>query len=250
MPLTLNRGFWTGAAGGGSDPYWSSVQFLQNWNAANLSPELSDNSFTLSGDTTSRNTTNTLFSSAASFTSEDDATLDGAGQGILSFPTAGAVWTLEGFLYPAQVADSIGFVSSYNSSGGQSDLKCSISGEIYDSEIYIYIFTTTSYPMATTTFKGGTLSADNWYFFAFVADGTNMSLYLGLKSGTTASRIATASQVTMNDKDEFRISGITNSLNVISAKWDGQIEDLRITDGIARYSGSSLTIPTSTFPTQ
>ena len=77
-----------------------------------------------------------------------------------------------------------------------------------------------------------------------------MSLYVGEASASTASRVATGSQVNMNNKDEFRINVSTWSDGSMGGYWPGQIDEMRITDGVARYSGTTCDIPTTPFPTQ
>jgi len=260
MPFTLNKGYWTGAAGGGSDPNWTDVQLLLNFNSTPFTPELSDNGFTFTGDTSSQDTTDTMFNSAGSWTGYSDATppvLDqtmyGGGQGILCFPSSGAIWTAECFfrLDSGQgEGDYVLLASSYDSQSGPGYYDVSFWWYIESGQCHFKIFTGMSYPIPNTTFSGGSISDETWYFNAFVADGTNMSLYVGEASASTASRVATGSQVNMNNKDEFRINALTASDGSISGYWPGQIDEMRITDGVARYSGSTCNIPSSPFPTQ
>jgi len=255
MTLTLSKGFWTTDAPA-SDPYWENVQLLLKFDSTPFTPELSDNAFTFTGDTSSQDTTDTMFNSAGSWTGYSDATppvLDqtmyGGGQGILSFPSAGAIWTAECFFRADAgiTLDGEQMCSSYD--GSLSPFAISFAWYITGA-VNFKIFTNTSTPPAYTLFSGGSISDDTWYFNAFVADGTNMSLYVGEASASTASRVATASQVTMNDADVFRINAQTNSNSTVTGYWPGQIDEMRITDGVARYSGTTCDIPTTPFPTQ
>ena len=43
--------------------------------------------------------------------------------------------------------------------------------------------------------------------------------------------------------DAQAISGATG------ARWKGYVEDVRITKGVAQYTGNTLTVPTEAFPT-
>ena len=257
MPLTLNKGFWTGA--GGSDPNWEDVQLLLNFDSTPFTPELSDNAFTFTGDTSSQDTTDTMFNSAGSWTGYSDAsppvldqTMYGGGQGILCFPSPGAIWTAECFF---RLESDGGFLqnqlaSSYDSQSGPGNYDISFHWYVDSGQCHFKIYTGMSYPPPNTTFSGGSISDDTWYFNAFVADGTNMSLYVGQASASTASRVATGSQVNMNNKDEFRINASTNANGSMGGWWPGQIDEMRITDGVARYSGTTCDIPTTPFPTQ
>ena len=85
---------------------------------------------------------------------------------------------------------------------------------------------------------GGALTASTWQHFVVVYDGTNLSLYID------GSRIT------------HRTSGntfgtVTNRHGILggNASYGGQSEiyysDARITKGLARYSGTSLTVPTA-----
>ena len=56
MTLTLSKGFWTTDAPA-SDPYWENVQLLLKFDSTPFTPELSDNAFTFTGDTSSQDTT-------------------------------------------------------------------------------------------------------------------------------------------------------------------------------------------------
>ena len=85
---------------------------------------------------------------------------------------------------------------------------------------------------------GGALTASTWQHFVVVYDGTNLSLYID------GSRIT------------HRTSGntfgtVTNRHGILggNGSYGGQSEiyysDVRITKGLARYSGTSLTVPTA-----
>jgi len=256
MTLTLSKGFWTTDAPA-SDPNWEDVQLLLNFDSTPFTPELSDNAFTFTGDTSSQDTTDTMFNSAGSWTGYSDAappvldqTMYGGGQGILCFPSPGAIWTAECFFRLDSGQTGGQLASSYDSQPGPGFYDVSFHWYIDSAQCHFKIYTGMSYPIPHTTFSGGSITADTWYFNAFVADGSTMSLYVGEASASTASRVATGSQVNMNNKDEFRINASTWSDGSMGGYWPGQIDEMRITDGVARYSGTTCDIPTTPFPTQ
>ena len=91
--------------------------------------------------------------------------------------------------------------------------------------------------------SGGTISATTWTHVAMVRSGTgsgNMKLYVdGVSVGTPATNTATFSGRLQAGAD-FYNSTITNYFN-------GYIDDLRITKGVARYT-ANFTPPTEAFP--
>jgi hypothetical protein len=96
--------------------------------------------------------------------------------------------------------------------------------------------TTTIFDMTSST----TVVANAWYYIAAVVSGTNANLYIN------GSNVAIASSATA------RISTLTTLaigwLNSTAPRYlNGYLDDLRITTGIARYTGG-FTVPTSAFP--
>jgi len=89
--------------------------------------------------------------------------------------------------------------------------------------------------------NSGTLSINTWYHFALVRNGNTMTLYI---NGTSVSSISvTGVSLAFNNQSRTNIGG---------GGWDndfaGYIDDLRVTNGIARYT-SNFTPPTQAFPT-
>ena len=91
----------------------------------------------------------------------------------------------------------------------------------------------------STAINGGTVSASTWTHIAVVRSGSTITLY---KNGT-ASGTQTSGQA-FTTAGLLRIGGgIVGNGN----DFNGYIDDLRITKGIARYT-TTFTPPTSAFP--
>ena len=83
-----------------------------------------------------------------------------------------------------------------------------------------------------------TKSNTGWLHYAFVYDGTNKSVYC---DGTRLS--TTAASLNVTDSTDIKIgSHIADS----RYNFDGYIDELRVSD-IARYTGTSYSVPTTTF---
>ena len=85
---------------------------------------------------------------------------------------------------------------------------------------------------------GGALTASTWQHFAIVYDGTNLSNYI---DGTRIGHRTSGNT----------FGAVTNRFGVLGGNTagTGQSEiyysDVRITKGLARYSGTTLTAPTA-----
>lgn len=91
---------------------------------------------------------------------------------------------------------------------------------------------------------GPTMSTNTWTHLAVTRSGTTLRVYTAGTSGTpqTVSGSLYAS--------ETEVLGISYRRNNGSTQYPltGYMDDIRITNGVARYTGSSLTVPTAAFP--
>lgn len=85
----------------------------------------------------------------------------------------------------------------------------------------------------------GVISPNTWYYVSYSRDGANHRLHLGT---STVSQVATATTVRNYTADNFAIGRHAYSA---SEYFNGNIQNLRITKGLARYSASSYTAPTT-----
>lgn len=98
---------------------------------------------------------------------------------------------------------------------------------------------------STATTGATALSATTWYYFAVVRNGTatgNVKIYLNGTADATSSGAITTSYTQTNSMYVGADRTGTNAMN-------GYIDDLRITNGVARYT-ANFTPPTSAFPNQ
>ena len=90
--------------------------------------------------------------------------------------------------------------------------------------------------------SGGTVVADTWYHVAISRSGTSTRLYF---NGSQIGSTYTDSTNYLNGTGRPMIGG--SGYHVTTLGYLGYIDDLRITKGVARYTGTTLTIPTSEF---
>tara|TARA_R110000868_G_scaffold157482_2_gene384773 strand:- start:435 stop:1745 length:1311 start_codon:yes stop_codon:yes gene_type:complete len=91
-----------------------------------------------------------------------------------------------------------------------------------------------------TQITGGAISTATWTHIAICRSGTSTKLFInGTQSGSTY----TDSTVYLNNP----LRPVIGSNGPIGAYWNGYIDDLRVTKGIARYT-TTFTPPTAAFP--
>jgi len=86
---------------------------------------------------------------------------------------------------------------------------------------------------------GGSVSTGQWYHVAVVRSGSTITGYLNGTSTGTATQSGT-----LGNANAIYVSGISTGNDL----WNGYIDDLRITNGVARYT-ANFTPPTAAFPT-
>jgi len=141
-----------------------------------------------------------------------------------------AVFTIEGWIYLSAVGSARGIVGKGTGTTGWL-LSINSSNQV--------VFTDTTTAITST----GTLSVSTWYHIAVVRSttGTNQTkIYINGTNDGTGTSATNFSQ--------------TNSLYVGADRtggsaFNGYIEDLRITKGVARYT-ANFTAPTAAFPTR
>jgi hypothetical protein len=91
--------------------------------------------------------------------------------------------------------------------------------------------------------SGGTLAANTWYYLALVANGTNTKLFI---DGNLISTYAGITRYTAAGAWKYITIGVDGGKT--ASYLNGYINDLRITNSIARYT-ANFTPPTAAFPT-
>lgn len=211
----------------GEDPDFSNVSLLLPMNGSNNSTTFTDESSNIHSITT---TGNAKISTAQSQYGGSSAYFDGSGDWIsvptAASPTGAEDCTVEMWIYPAAVFDqdrvifetrassSTGFVFFINSSGRL---------QVFDSA------------SGLQTQSSASVSANSWQYIALVKSGSTSTYRIGDNSaGTyTLSAFATATSCRIGSRNDG------------AASYEGYIDMLRITKGVARTITAA---PTAAFP--
>jgi hypothetical protein len=141
-----------------------------------------------------------------------------------------ALFTIEGWIYLNAVGSARGIVGKGTGTTGWL-LSINSSNQV--------VFTDTTTAITST----GTLSVSTWYHIAVVRSttGTNQTkIYINGTNDGTGTSATNFSQTNLLYVGADRTGG---------SAFNGYIEDLRITKGVARYT-ANFTAPTAAFPTR
>ena len=210
-------------AGGGGDPYFSSVKLLLHLDGSNGATSATDSSSSARTMTFYGNaqltTTSPKYGSAALL-------LDGTGDYIdtpssADFEFAGD-FTLEAWVYLT------------TSSGSYKTIFGSGTYGLYHYSNTLVWYSTVG---GLTTF--GTITNDAWHHIAISRSGTSMKCFVdGVQSGSTLT-----SSTSFTCTATWKIGYDTIGLAYLTSK----IDDIRVTKGVARYT-ADFTAPTGAFP--
>lgn len=212
-----------GLSGPTPDPDYTSVELLMHFDGANGGSTFTDNSpspktFTLLGTPITSTTTFQFGTASGYFNGSSWLQL---GTNILLTGN----YTIEGWIYTSlgnfQVSDNGGTITSLGHGGNGSILGSYIQD---NSNTYINV---TGTPVNT------------WYYFAVVQNGSSMVTYInGVASGSSSN--PGGKNATIRDIGRY-------DSPYGSYIFTGYLDELRITQGIARYT-SNFTTPTAPFP--
>lgn len=87
------------------------------------------------------------------------------------------------------------------------------------------------------------VAMNTWYYIAGVRDGNTASVYFN------GARVATADVTGLSYATAAASFGRMGFVSYLGL-FPGRIDDLRITTGVARYSGTTMPVPTTQLPTQ
>lgn len=234
-------------AGVTGDPQWSEVQLLAKFegtDAATTYTEVSVNaaSATFNGNA-QLDTAQFNFGSASLL-------LDGTGD-YVTFPDIAAYdlgtndWTIEGFvrfntLPPLQASTGPGYMFFDMQNGGTELIQYAV---IQDSFGYRVRLSGNGWAEVGTIVGG--VSTGTWYHWAMTRTGGNIRAYF---NGNYEVGDFGAAASDMGGPDEQLYIG---SQEGVDAYHDGWLDDIRMTIGTARYTGTgTYTIPSSDFPEQ
>jgi hypothetical protein len=231
------------AAPSGGDPYWNQVTILLQGNGANNGTVITDSS-SLNNTITKfgavkTSTTQVKFGSASIFmdgTSPYDYLTTPNTNNIFAFGTGD--YTIEGWIYPTTFAKaSVLAAQWFPGNGAQSlwTIQVGTNGKFTGGLIY----STASFNL-TTEASNGTFTLNAWNHWAISITGLVASAYINGTRAGTKTLVGT-----MGTSTAPLFVGYRESNN----NFTGYMDDFRITKGVGRYSGATITVPTAEFPT-
>jgi hypothetical protein len=222
------------SAGGSTNPYFSSVSLLLHMDGTNAS--------TVFADSSSNNLTVTANGSAQIGTSNPkwgtgSGVFNGSGyivasNSLLNISTGN--FTIEAWLYFNSVAAGQQPLSIYSNTSVSFAIYTTSSGKVN----YYLSSNGASWNIASGV-QIGSIATSQWYHIALVRNSNVFTPYLGGVSGTQ-----TTSSSSLNSQQQF-VAGV--SPNFSTGWFNGYIDDVRITKGVALYT-SNFTPPTAAFP--
>ena len=230
---------WHKAQGAGgyadaTDPFWSNVTLLIQATGANGSQTIVDASDDSRSLTVFGNTAVTT--SDGPFASDTRSIdFDGTGDYITTTPFyLTGDFTMEAFVE----YDALGGVTIGNANiavRNQQALKI-----VTPDSSHLFYNQIGSTDPAITLISGGSHTTGVWYHLAVTRSGSTIRLF------TDGSLVASGSESPAKSFEVACIGAVGNGAAGLS---DGRISELRITDGVARYT-SAFTPPNGPFPTQ
>jgi hypothetical protein len=212
--------------GGGGDPYWSSVSLLLQGGT------LSDSSSPVK---TITNNGGVTVSTSQYKWAPGSLFFTGSGTTYLSTPDSsyfnlsGGNYTIEFWVNPN------GNYPGYSTIIGKRILGTNSTAwsiGLAPSTGNIVFFNGTLYSSTTAPTTG------IWNFIAVVYDGTNINIYCN------SARILSTAVANNNVSADVNIGSFLS----FNEQLFGYLDDVRVTKGVARYTGSTMTVPTAPFP--
>ena len=224
------------------DSNWSSVVTLIHFDGVNASTSFHDSS--LSGHTIAESFGGQIGTAEAAFgtASADFVTNHGSGPCIRVSPNGGSdfqfgsgTFTIECWVYPTTSNNGWIMQTGVGGSG------VGAWGLAYNSSTPALTFTYSTDGSTNTNISGTcTLGLNTWTHVAADYDGTTLRVYASgsvVASGSLSGALYATTQELAIGNDNHTDSG----------PWNGYIDEMRVTKGVARYAGG-FTPPTAAFP--
>jgi len=217
-----------------SDPYFTYVTLLLHFDGNIVDSSIYGNTLTTSGTNATISSTQYQFGSSSLYMNNSPGCLYTPSRqwfGTNNF-------TVEFWMYCSSVSGTQGY-----------------GGRIFGNNSFIEFgynnWNTTTYNFfayfdvaLTTNCFYGNLNYNTWYHIACVRNGNSCLCYLNGNLVGTYTFTQTSVDSTSYPLYIGTIAGTQNNSN----SWYGYIDEIRVTCGIARYTGSSFTVPSSAFP--
>ena len=220
------------------DVYFPNVICLLSFDGSNGSTSITDRS---NGNHTVTVNSDAKISTAASKFGGSSLLLDGSGDRLTINTVADVmnsnIHTIE-FWFNTSSSDYSGDPAFFGFNNSSSSYTNSLMLQATTAtQLRLYYNPNSSYTYITV----GAINDGEWHHLAVVSDGTDYDLYM---DGTrVANNIGAAT--TIVDSDTFMIGAEYDGSAALGNYFNGYIDDFRITNGVARYSGASFTPPST-----
>ena len=243
LPTTA---FYNTASTTNLDPYFNQVSTLLHMDGTSGSTAFTDSSVNTLAVTANGNaqlnTATTKYGTASGYFDGTDDYL------AATFASGTAIsgtgdFTVECWINPGNLSGSQygrGIISLYNASGHKLLIRVSTTSPYL---LNVYSAEASGTPLGTsgTNVTGSTITANTWYHVALVRQSGVFNLYLdGVLLFTNNSNTA----LSLSTKDKIYVG---RSPDGASPDWVGYIDDVRITNSVARYA-ANFTPPTQAYP--
>ena len=224
------------------DLYFPNVIFLAKFDGSNGSTSITDssnknNSITVNGGAQISTAASKFGGSSLKLDYENAGTGDRLVADTVADNLTSTTHTIE-FWFKTDMADG------HISSNGPAFFGFNDSGSNYDNRLMLQMSSKTNlrFYRAASSYHDMTVSAlndDAWHHIAIVSDGTDYDIYLDGSRLTTDA----GDSRQINSDDTFIIGAELDSGPSTGNYFSGYIDDFRITNGVARYTGASFTVP-------
>lgn len=235
-----------------TDPYWNNVTFLLNYTNGYADASPAPKALQDQGTTAARSNVGGAFPAGAD---QWHGVFNGARTSVLQYDNSSNAFnfgtrsfTIDGWINPAV----------YQSDGVNNTSMVIMSTRQYVYPSYrggwiIYVDTNTkqlkvNFNDSSEVVTSQIIPLNTWTHFAITRNGTTAKMYInGLLSNTITNLPATMPGVTATyGPNRLRVgSGFTDGILV--APFNGRMDEIRITDGIVRYT-DDFTLPTAPYP--
>jgi hypothetical protein len=223
----------TGGAPAASDPYWSSVSMLLHMEGANNGTTFTDSKGLITLTATESIVTSTSQYKYGASSAYFPYSIGSSGL-ILSSSTALTLsgdFTIELWFRTPNPTTNYVIIGGNYSGGTNRSLQINQPA----GKLYFYDGTT-----EVSTTASVTIQANTWHFLALTRSGSTMRFYFdGSKVGN---------DLTSSNSMDFSAGSLGRLRGNPFQQFQGYMDEVRITKGVARYTGSTLTVPTAAFP--
>jgi hypothetical protein len=226
-------------AGAANDPYWTSTVVLLGFDGADGATVYADESYVARGN--AQATGNGQIDTADFKFGSASALFDGAGDSFgyldnADFEFGTGAFTLEAWVKTNTVTGTHAIFSKSAGVGNRSWIL-----RHNGATLEWLVSLDSGITISTVDVSGGTLTTGTWHFVAFDYDTSKYRMYLdGSMVGSS-----TTGRTLFNGSASF----LVGLLGAGGSGFDGWIDEVRVTKGVARYaSDGGHTVPTAAFP--